>query len=165
MGSLVERKSVRRVREALARAGYGGDVVALAETARTAADAGRALGVPEGAIVKSLLFTVGETPALALIAGDRRCAPAALGAALSLAGEVRRADADTVRRLTGYSIGGVPPLGFPAPIATAIDPSLGRFPAVYAAAGHPYCVFATTLDELGRLTGGPAAAELALAAN
>ncbi len=160
MGSLVDRKAVRRVREALARAGYTGEVIVLAETARTVADAARALGVVEGAIVKSLVFTVGEAPALALIAGDRRCAPATLGAGLGLVGEVRRADADTVRRLTGFSIGGVAPLGFPAPIATAIDPSLGRFPAVYAAAGHPHCVFATTFEELRGLTGGSAVVEL-----
>ena len=161
MGSPVERKTVRRVCETLARAGYAGEVIALAETARTAADAGRALGVAEGAIVKSLVLTVGAAPALALIAGDRRCAPAALGAGLGLAGEARRADADTVRRLTGFSIGGVPPLGFPAAIATAIDPSLDRFPTVYAAAGHPHCVFATTFEELCRLTGATVVADLA----
>ena len=161
MGSPVERKTVRRVRETLARAGYAGEVIALAETARTAADAGRALAVAEGAIVKSLVFTVGAAPALALIAGDRRCAPAALGAGLGLAGEALRADA--VRRLTGFSIGGVQPLGFPTALATAIDPSLGRFPTVYAAAGHPHCVFATTFAELCRLTGATAVADLATA--
>ena len=163
MGGLIERKAVRRVREALARAGHVGEVIALAATARTAADAARALGVAEGAIVKSLVFTVEETPALALIAGDRRCAPLALGAALGLPGVVRRADADLVRRITGFSIGGVAPLGFPAPLATAIDPSLARFSAVYAAAGHPHCVFATTAEELGRLTGGAMVEGLAIA--
>ena len=162
MGALVERKAVRRVRGALTRAGHDGEVIELAETARTAADAARALGVAQGAIVKSLLFIVDETPALALIAGDRRCAPPTLGAALGLPGVVRRADADLVRRITGFSIGGVAPLGFPAAVATAIDPSLARFPAVYAAAGHPHCVFATSTDELERLTGGAMVEGLAI---
>ena len=73
---------------------------------------------------------------------------------LGLEGRAKRADADAVRDATGFAIGGVAPLGHPAPLPTAIDASLGRFPTVYAAAGHPFCVFATTLAELARLTAG-----------
>ena len=65
-----------------------------------------------------------------------------------------RADAERVRRATGFVIGGVAPLAHPAPLPTAIDDSLGRFETVYAAAGHPHCVFPTAMLELSLLTGG-----------
>ena len=76
---------------------------------------------------------------------------------------MRRADADAVRAATGFAIGGVAPLAHETPLPVAIDASLGRFAAVYAAAGHPHCVFATTLDELAQLTGGTVTAEIAVA--
>lgn len=150
----LESASVRRVRDALAAAGSAAQVVELAETARTAKDAAAALGVEVGAIVKSLVFLVGGRPVMALVAGDRQCDAAALPAALGLEGKAGRADAEAVREATGFAIGGVAPLGHPAPLSTAIDASLGRFATVYAAAGHPHCVFATTVDELARVTGG-----------
>ena len=152
--SLLANASVRRVREALEAAGSDSAVVALEATARTAADAALACDVPVGAIVKSLVFEIGGQPVVALVAGDRRCDQAALGAALDLAGPVRRADADRVREVTGFAIGGVAPLGHPSPLPTAVDASLGRFERLFAAAGHPHCVFATSLGELLRLTGG-----------
>lgn len=151
---LLDRPSVKRLRGALAAAGSTATVIELAETARTAADAAASLGVERGAIVKSLVFAVAGRAVMALVAGDRRCDLKALGRALDLTGKVRRADADLVRAATGYSIGGVAPLGHPAPLPLVIDASLGRFKAVYAAAGHPHCVFATSLDELHALTGG-----------
>ena len=135
MSALQDRPSVRRLRDALVAAGSSAQVIELAETARTAADAAASLGVEQGAIVKSLVF-------------------AALGRALNIAGKVERADADLVRQATGYSIGGVAPLGHPTHLALAIDSSLARFATVYAAAGHPHCVFATSADELATLTGG-----------
>ena len=154
MSPLLDKPSVQRVRTALQAAGSAARVVALSTTARTAEDAARSLGSDVGAIVKSLIFTVAEQPVMALIAGDRRCDVSALPAALGIDGEARRADAEAVRQATGFAIGGVAPVGHPAPLPTLIDASLGRFPAIYAAAGHPHCVFATTLDELVRLTGG-----------
>lgn len=155
MSAPIERPSVRRVRAALAEAGSGAEVIALPDSARSAAEAAASLGVALGAIVKSLVFTIAGEPVMALIAGDRRCDTRALAGALGLSGEVGRADADTVREATGYAIGGVPPLGHGRPLPTVIDSSLARFPTVYAAAGHPHCVFATTVDELARLTGAP----------
>ncbi len=152
-GALAGR-SVQRVVAALAEAGAAGKVVELAATARTAADAAAALGVPVGAIVKSLVFAVDGRPVLALVAGDRRCRTAALAGVLGLAGPVERASAELVRSATGFAIGGVPPLGHATALPTAIDASLGRFGTLYAAAGHPYCVFPTSLAELVRLTGG-----------
>jgi prolyl-tRNA editing enzyme YbaK/EbsC (Cys-tRNA(Pro) deacylase) len=153
-GAALDNASVRRVRAALEAAGSAARVVELADTARTAQDAAAALGVEVGAIVKSLVFAVGARPAMALVAGDRQCDAAALPALLGLEGKAKRADAELVREATGFAIGGVAPLGHPSPLPTAIDASLGRFATVYAAAGHPHCVFATSLDELARLTGG-----------
>ena len=146
--------SVRRVQQALAAAGSPAEVVALATTARTAEEAAASVGCPQGAIVKSLVFSVEGRLALALVAGDRRCDGAALAQAIGLAGKVARADAVRVREATGFAIGGVAPVGHSSALPTAIDASLRRFDPVYAAAGHPHCVFATTVDELARLTAG-----------
>ena len=154
MSALRTSASVRRVVEALAAHGLEDRVVELAATARTAEDAARACGVPVGAIVKSLVFEVGTRPVLALVAGDRRCDPAALPAVLSLEGKVRRCDAERVRAATGFAIGGMAPVGHLTALPTAVDASLGRFARLFAAAGHPHCVFATTLPELLALTGG-----------
>lgn len=143
---------MRRVQEALAAAGSAARVVALAETARSAEDAARAVGCPLGAIVKSLVFTIGTQPVMVLVAGDRRCDPAALPAAFGIDGKVRRADAEQVRAATAYAIGGVAPVGHTLPVV--IDASLDRFDEVWAAAGHPHCVFPTTVAELVRLTRG-----------
>jgi prolyl-tRNA editing enzyme YbaK/EbsC (Cys-tRNA(Pro) deacylase) len=159
--SALANRSVRRVAAALAAAAAEGTVVELAATARTAQDAAAALGVPVGAIVKSLVFTIGGEPVLALVAGDRRCRGDALPAALGLAGQVERASAEQVRAVTGFAIGGVPPIGHRGRLPTVIDAGLGRFPVLYAAAGHPHCVFATNLAELGRLTGGRSSESIA----
>ena len=154
--------AVRRVQAALAEAGSRAEVIALAGTARSAEDAAQSIGTPLGSIVKSLVFTIGGAPVMALVAGDRRCDTGALAGALGREGRVRRADADAVRAATGFAIGGVAPLAHETPLPVAIDRSLGRFETVYAAAGHPHCVFATTIDELARLTGGTVTAEIAV---
>ncbi len=120
--------------------------------------------MPVGAIVKSLVFAVAGQPVLALVAGDRRCATAALGTSLGLEGRVERASADLLRAATGFALGGVPPVAQQTPLPTAIDASLGRFPTIWAAAGHPYGVLPTTLDELARLTGGTVSEALGVAA-
>jgi prolyl-tRNA editing enzyme YbaK/EbsC (Cys-tRNA(Pro) deacylase) len=155
--SNLENESVRKVRGALADAGFDDTVVELEETARSAEDAAQALDVELGAIVKSLVFVVGEQPVMALIAGDRRCREDALARALALDSEaelgVHRADADEVRAATGFSIGGVAPVALALELPMVLDVSLKRFDTVYAAAGHPHCVFATNVSELKRLTG------------
>ncbi len=146
--------AVERVRHALRQGGSAAEVIALAENARTAQAAAQALEVPQGAIVKSLVFMIDGAPIMALIAGDRRCETKALPGVLGMRGLVMRADAERVRQATGFAIGGVAPLGHPARLPTVIDDSLGRFETVYAAAGHPFYVFATTMLELSLLTGG-----------
>jgi prolyl-tRNA editing enzyme YbaK/EbsC (Cys-tRNA(Pro) deacylase) len=154
MSALLTSASVRRVQEALAAEGIEGRIVELAQTARTAAAAAAACGVPVGAIVKSLLFEIADSPVLALVAGDRRCDMTALPKATGLAGTPLRCDARKVRAVTGFAIGGVAPVGHLARLPTVIDASLGRFERLFAAAGHPHCVFATTLPELVTLTDG-----------
>ena len=146
--------TVQRVQQALIDAGSPAQIRALAETARSAQEAADTLGVALGAIVKSLVFVVGEQPVMALVAGDRRCDTAVLGEVLSFPGRVRRADADVVRSATGFAIGGVAPIGHPQPLPTVIDQGLERFAEIYAAAGHPYCIFPTTPGELTRITAG-----------
>ena len=155
MSALLERPAVVRVRAALAAAGSAAEVIVLADTARTAQDAADSVGVELGAIVKSLVFAVDGRAVMALVAGDRRCDTAALARALGLDGTIGRADADMVRDATGFTIGGVPPIAHAQPVAVLIDASLARFDTLYAAAGHPHCVFATSLEELVGLTGAP----------
>ncbi|MGB0670563.1 MAG: YbaK/EbsC family protein [Rhodospirillales bacterium] len=150
----LENPSVQRVIKALADGGSGAQVMELADTARSARDAAQALGCDLGAIVKSLVFLIGDRPAIALVAGDHRCREDQLGRTLNLKGDIRRPGAEAVRAATGFAIGGVAPLGYPQPLPVAIDVSLRRFDAVFAAAGHPHCIFKTSVDELKRLTGG-----------
>ena len=159
----LDNHSVRRVQAALTANGSTARVMALADTARSAEDAARSIGTELGSIVKSLVFVVGDRPVMALVCGDRRCREKALPAALGLDGpvKVKRADADLVRAATGFAIGGVAPVGMARPIPVLIDAGLERFATVYAAAGHPHCVFATTADELARLTGGTVTATIA----
>lgn len=154
MASPLTHPAVVRVQAALRERGSQAEVVALAETARTAADAARSLGVEQGAIVKSLVFLIDGEAVMALVAGDRRLDTKALPPAIGRSGLVIRADAGQVRAATGFVIGGVAPLAHPSPLPTVIDDSLGRFDTVYAAAGHPFCVFPTSALELTLLTGG-----------
>ena len=155
--SNLQHPSVMRVRAWLAQAGSTAEVIELNETARSAQDAADSIGTELGSIVKSLVFAVAGKPVMALVAGDRQCDTKALAAALAVvlgdAGKAKRADADLVREAAGFAIGGVAPVAHEQNLPIVIDASLGRFTTVYAAAGHPYCVFATSLAELARLTG------------
>jgi prolyl-tRNA editing enzyme YbaK/EbsC (Cys-tRNA(Pro) deacylase) len=149
-------RSARRVADALRAAGLRATVVELPDSARTAPEAAAAVGVPQGAIVKSLVFRAGTAPLLALVSGDRRADEAKLAA---LAGApLERADAGYVRESTGFAIGGVPPLGHPAPLRTLMDEGLWRFEEVWAAAGTPHAVFGIAPDELARAVGAEPAA-------
>jgi prolyl-tRNA editing enzyme YbaK/EbsC (Cys-tRNA(Pro) deacylase) len=118
------------------------NVRTLSDSARTAALAAAALDVEVGQIVKSLVFLRGDDPVLVLCAGDRRVDAKRLG--------VSPAPADRVRAVTGFSIGGVPPLGHDVELDTTIDESLRRFEVVWAAAGTPHDVFGVQTEELIR---------------
>lgn len=152
--------SVERVQAALRDAGSEARVIALEQSARSAAEAAAALGAPVGAIVKTLVLLADDRPFLALVAGDRRCDEAAAARTLG-AGRVTRPDAATVRAATGFAIGGVAPVGGPRALPVLVDESLWRFATVWAAGGHPHAVFATTADELLALSGGRRCPDLA----
>ena len=156
--SALENEAVIRVRKALVDAGMADTVMEMADTARSAEDAAESIGCTLGAIAKSLVFSIEENEVqhmvMALIAGDHQCVEAALVAAFNLTGTVRRPRASEVKEVTGFSIGGVPPIGLMQKLPVVIDRSLKRFDAIYAAAGHPHCVFKTDVTTLSRLTGG-----------
>jgi prolyl-tRNA editing enzyme YbaK/EbsC (Cys-tRNA(Pro) deacylase) len=124
----------------------------LPDSARTAPEAAAAVGVEVGAIVKSLVFRCGEEAVLALVSGANRADEARL--AEEFGAPVARADADLARAATGFSIGGVPPFGHPAPLRTVVDEDLLRFEVVWAAAGTPHAVFPIAPAELAELAGG-----------
>jgi prolyl-tRNA editing enzyme YbaK/EbsC (Cys-tRNA(Pro) deacylase) len=147
-----------RVADALLAAGAADaarGVRRLAESTRTAAEAAAALGVTVGAIVKSLVFTADGEPVLVLTSGAHQVDTGRVAAALGVA-TLRRADPDTVRAATGFAIGGVAPVGHPAPLRTVVDTHLATYPHLWAAAGTPDSVFPTDYDELLRVTAGTA---------
>jgi prolyl-tRNA editing enzyme YbaK/EbsC (Cys-tRNA(Pro) deacylase) len=148
--------NVERVAVALRDGGASGEIRELADSTRTADQAAAALGVPVGAIVKSLVFTADEQPVMVLASGDHQVDTAAVAAALGV-NTVRRADADTVRAATGYPIGGVPPVAHSTGLRILVDRHLATYDVLWAAAGTPHAVFSTGYDELVRLTGGTAA--------
>jgi prolyl-tRNA editing enzyme YbaK/EbsC (Cys-tRNA(Pro) deacylase) len=129
-----------RLQSRLADDGLDVDVVTLTDSARTAAQAAAALGCEVGQIVKSLVFVRDGEPLMVLCAGDRRVAADRLGLA--------PANADQARVATGCAIGGIPPLGHPAPLPTLIDESMRRFATVWAAAGTPHDVFEVGTEQL-----------------
>jgi prolyl-tRNA editing enzyme YbaK/EbsC (Cys-tRNA(Pro) deacylase) len=145
--------SVLRFAEVLHAAGAVGRPRELTDSARTAAEAAAALGCEVGAIASSLVFTADDEPLLVVTSGAHRVDTSHVAGLLGVA-RIKRADADLVRSATGYAIGGVAPLGHPAPLRTLVDTALARHPVVWSAAGHPHAVFPTTYDELLRLTGG-----------
>jgi len=146
-------RAARRVAQALAAAGHGGEIRILSDSARSAAQAAAALGVAQEQIVKSMVFRGRDSngAVLALVGGASRVDPALLAACV---GEpVGRADADWVRERTGFAIGGVPPLGHSEPLRTVADRSLVALELLWAAAGTPHAVFSLRGDELLALTG------------
>jgi len=149
-------KSVDRVEQALAALGVDSAPIELDRSTRTAQLAADALGVPLGSIVKSLVFVTDDGPVLALVAGDRRADTTKIADACGYH-SARLATADEVRELTGFAVGGVPPVGHPKPMPVVLDQSLSRFELLHAAAGAPQAVFPITLPELLRITGATVA--------
>jgi prolyl-tRNA editing enzyme YbaK/EbsC (Cys-tRNA(Pro) deacylase) len=150
-----EHPSITSFRAELERLAGEGEVVVLPASAHTAALAAQALDCEVGAIANSLLFASDTEPVLILTSGAHRVNTTATAERIGVP-ELRRADADFVRNHTGQVIGGVSPIAHPSPIPTYVDSWLQKHPVVWAAAGHPSAVFATTYDELLRLTGGTA---------
>lgn len=140
-------KASRRLLDAVA---LESQIQVFPEGTKTAEDAANAIGCPVSAIVKSLVFVVGEEPVVALIPGDLRLDTAKLSEAAG-GGDVRRAGLEEVREATGYAAGGTPPFGHSQPLRVFADPALRRNDPVWAAAGTPTTVFPISIADLDRL--------------
>jgi prolyl-tRNA editing enzyme YbaK/EbsC (Cys-tRNA(Pro) deacylase) len=149
---LSQLPATARVQAALRAHGVERDVIELAESTRTAAEAAAACGVAVGQIVKSLVFVAGDQPILVLASGANQVDERRLEALTATT--VRRADAATVRSVTGYAIGGVPPVGHAVILPVFIDRDLTGHAELIAAAGTPRAVFRLSPSELCRMTGG-----------
>lgn len=143
----------RLVAAALAAAGARGAIRQLDDSTRTAADAAAALGCAVGAIANSLVFVGDDGPVLVMTSGAHRVDTAVVAGLLGLA-DLRKATPEEVRAATGQAIGGVAPVGHPAPLRALVDVALADHERIWAAAGTPRTIFPTTYDELVRLTGG-----------
>jgi prolyl-tRNA editing enzyme YbaK/EbsC (Cys-tRNA(Pro) deacylase) len=150
------QSSAERVRAALAANGvHPARVKEFADSTATAVDAAAAIGTSVGRIVKSLVFMAGERPILVLASGPNRVD---LRKVAALVGQpIARANADQVRELTGFAVGGVPPIGHTQPLMTLIDRDLLEHDEVWAAAGTPNSVFAIDPHDLVRITAGAVA--------
>jgi prolyl-tRNA editing enzyme YbaK/EbsC (Cys-tRNA(Pro) deacylase) len=149
-----EHPSITRFRDDHARRGGTGEIVILPDSVHTAALAAEALGCEVGAIANSLLFDADTTPVLILTSGAHRVDTTKVATALGVS-KLKRASPDFVREHTGQVIGGVSPIGHPAPVPTYLDPWLRKYDVIWAGAGHPAAVYSTTYDELVAMTGAP----------
>ena len=153
MENLLNNEPVARVQKFLSKFDSKLKVLVLDTTAKTAQDAATSLKCEVGAIVKSLLFKTNGSFLICLIAGDRRCSLNKLKKILNK-NDVRMANANEVKLITGFSIGGVSPVAHIKKLDIIIDKSLGRFNYVFGAAGHPNCVFKIGYNQLTKITNG-----------
>ena len=153
MEILLNKEPVKRVHELISKFDSKLKVIVLNTTARTAKDAATSLKCEIGAIVKSLLFKADDTFLICLVPGDKRCSLNKLKKILNKK-DVYMANAEEVKENTGFSIGGVSPVGYIKKLDILIDKSLNRFEDVFAAAGHPNCVFKINYNELIKITNG-----------
>lgn len=150
--------SVEKVTTAARERGLEIEVVEFSQTTRTAEDAAAAIGCQVAQIVKSLVFVVNGRPVIALVSGANLLDTRKLAAIHNVGHKkVKRADADTVKAATGFSIGGVPPFGHASPLPVTIDEDLTRFDIVWAAAGTSNAVFPISPEDLAKASGGVAA--------
>ncbi len=149
-------RGTRLVHDALAAAGFADAAAGIRlvpDGARTAAEAAAALGVEVGAIANSLIFVADDAPLLVMTSGAHRVHEKCLAGRIG-SGAILRATPEIVRDATGQPIGGVSPVGHPAPVRTLVDAALEQYPELWAAAGTPHAVFPTTFADLVAMTGG-----------
>ena len=151
--SLLDKEPVKRVEKILKEFDTTQKVIALDSSARTALEAASSLGCEVGAIVKSLLFRTENSFILCLVAGDKKGSLNKIKKTLDIK-DASMAAADDVKNITGYTIGGVSPIGHLNKIDILIDNSLERFTSLFAAAGHPNCVFKIDFKNLQKITNG-----------
>jgi len=151
--SLLDKEPVKRAEKILKNFDQSLEVIVLENSARTAQDAATTLACDVGAIVKSLLFKAENTFILCLVAGDKRCSLNKLKK-IKDKKDISMASPEEVKTQTGYTIGGVSPVGHLERIEIIIDNSLERFNELFAAAGHPNCVFKTNYNDIQKITNG-----------
>ena len=151
--SVLDKEPVKRVDKFLKNFDQNLNVMLLDTSARTALEAASSLKCDVGAIIKSLLFKTDNTFTLCLVAGDKKASLNKIKKTLKIK-DASMASPDDVKNITGYTIGGVSPVGHINKIEIFIDHSLARFENLYAAAGHPNCVFKTNFDDLQKITKG-----------
>ena len=154
MDGILEKAAVRRFKEAADSLGVKGEINILADTARTAIDAANGLGIEVGQIASSLIFTLPSgNPLLIITSGRHRVDTELVAKNLNIV-ELGRADANYVKEVSGYSVGGVSPIGWiSTPEITLIDEALNDYDIVWAASGHPHAVYPTSYAELIACTG------------
>ena len=151
--SLLDKEAVKRVERKLIEFDPKQKIIVLNSSARTAAEAATSLGCEVGAIIKSLLFKTENTFSLFLVAGDKRASLNKIKKVLDIK-DASMASAEDVKNITGFSIGGVSPIGNLKKINIFIDNSLNRFDELFAAAGHPNCIFKINYLDLKKITDG-----------
>ncbi|NDF57026.1 MAG: YbaK/EbsC family protein [Actinobacteria bacterium] len=154
MDGVLEKSAVKRVKQALTDFGLSTEITVLMETARSAAEAASALGIEVGQIASSIIFKINdEKPLLVITSGRHRVNTELVASQLGIE-KLERVDADFVKEKSGFSIGGVSPLGWISkPEIILIDEALNDYDVVWAAAGHPHAVYPTTYNELISCTG------------
>ncbi len=154
----MQKAAVQRALSAIQSHGMNGEIKLLSDSARTAADAAAALGIQVGQIASSIVFKLPDGNPLLVITSGRHRVDTNLVANFLSVSELGRADADYVKSCSGYSVGGVSPIGWlNQPKITLIDQALAEYPIIWAAAGHPHTVFPTTFAELQSATKATAA--------
>ena len=154
MDGILEKAAVKRFKEAADSLGVKGEINILAETARTAIDAANDLGIEVGQIASSLIFKLPSGNPLLIITSGRHRVDTDLVAKNLNIPELGRADANYVKDVSGYSVGGVSPIGWiSTPEITLIDEALNDYEVVWAASGHPHAVYPTSYIELIACTG------------
>ena len=153
MDGIIEKAAVKRVIAALAEHGLTGEVNVLSDSARTAQEAATALGIEVGQIASSLIFKLPDDSPLLIITSGRHRVDTDLVAKNLGIEKLGRVDADYVKEKSGFSIGGVAPIGWVSPAKILIDQALNDYQVVWAAAGHPHAVYPTTFAELIACTG------------
>lgn len=150
---ILEKAPVKRVAEAMEKSGVAGPITVLGESARTAVDAANSLGIQVGQIASSLIFKLPDGKVLLVITSGRHRVDTDLVARNLSVSELVRVDAAFVKEYSGFSIGGVSPLGWiNQPDITLIDQALNDYQVIWAAAGHPHGVYPTTFNELVQST-------------
>jgi prolyl-tRNA editing enzyme YbaK/EbsC (Cys-tRNA(Pro) deacylase) len=152
MDGVLEKAAVKRVSAALLEHGCAGQIKVLSDSARTAAEAAAALGIEVGQIASSLIFKLPDgSPLLIITSGRHRVNTDLVASALGIE-KLGRVDADYVKEQSGFSIGGVAPIGWVSPATILIDQALNDYEVVWAAAGHPHAVYPTSFAELLAIT-------------